>query len=362
LTRPRVTELLKQAYEHRLTILQAEAGYGKSTALAELAESAGPLAWYQVNEEDNDPLVFLLHLCHAFLRVIPDLPDLPLHYLENRDGSQGPLPWRGVIDQIINALSLHLDSSILLVLDDAHIVTEGGEVAHILDRLIALAPAQLHTVLSGRPIISLPTLARWRSQGEELFIDQSMLTFNSVEISSLFERHYGLALSHEDVEALLAYTEGWAIALQLIWQSIRSWTSSTIEFPPRWQTDSLDALFDMLAREVFERQPADVRDFLLITSTLRELRPEACDALQKAAGLPMADSASMLAYLRRQELFVVETAGDVLRYHHIFHNFLRQQAAPDQQRTWNLQAAEYFPDGQGSRIGHLSPDGGKGLG
>jgi ATP/maltotriose-dependent transcriptional regulator MalT len=52
-------------------------GYGKSTALAELAESAGPLAWYQVNEEDNDPLVFLLHLCHAFLRVIPDLPDLP---------------------------------------------------------------------------------------------------------------------------------------------------------------------------------------------------------------------------------------------------------------------------------------------
>ena len=342
LTRPRVTELLKQAYEYRLTVLQAEAGYGKSTALSELAESAAPLVWYQVNEEDNDPLVFLLHLCHAFLRVIPDLPDLPLHYLENRDGSQGPLPWRGVIDQIINTLSLNLDSSILLVLDDAHIVTEGGEVAHILDRLIALSPARLHTVLSGRPVISLPTLARWRSQGEELFIDQSMLTFNSAEISSLFERYYGLALSHEDVEALLAYTEGWAIALQLIWQSIRSWSSSAIQFPPRWQTDSLDALFDMLAREVFERQPADVRDFLLITSTLRELRPEACDALQKAAGHPLADSASMLAYLRRQELFVVETAGDILRYHHIFHNFLRGQAEPDQQRAWNLQAAEYF--------------------
>jgi LuxR family transcriptional regulator, maltose regulon positive regulatory protein len=342
LTRPRVTELLKQAYEHRLTILQAEAGYGKSTALAELAETAQPLAWYQVNEEDNDPLVFLLHLCHAFLRAVPDLPDLPLLQLENRDGSQGPLPWRGVIDQIINTLSLHLDAPLLLVLDDAHIATEGGEVAHIIDRLIALAPAQLHTVLSGRPVISLPTLPRWRSQGEELFIDQSMLTFNSTEISSLFETYYGLALSNEDVDALLAYTEGWAIALQLIWQSIRSRASSTLEFPPRWQTDSLGALFDMLAREVFERQPPDVRDFLLITSTLRDLRPEACDALQKTSGLPTADSAFMLAYLRRQELFVVETAGDVLRYHHIFHNFLRGQADPEQQRAWNLKAAEYF--------------------
>lgn len=355
LKRPRVTDLLAQAYDYRLTILQAEAGYGKSTALSELAETAKPLAWYQVNEEDNDPLVFLLHLCHAFLRAVPDLTGLPLQYLENRDGSQGPLPWHSVTDQIINALSIHTDTPILLVLDDAHIVTEGGEVAHIIDRLIALSPAQLHTVLSGRPVISLPNLPRWRSQGEELFIDQSMLTFNSAEIANLFTAQYGLELDADDVDALLAYTEGWAIALQLIWQSIRSRSTSAIEFPLRWQTDSLDALFDMLAREVFERQPPDVRDFLLITSTLRDLRPEACNALQKAAGIPTVDSASMLAYLRRQELFVVETAGDALRYHHIFHNFLREQAAPSQQRSWNLQAAGYFRAGNDpeSAVYHL---------
>ncbi|MBI5962474.1 MAG: hypothetical protein HY863_03275 [Chloroflexi bacterium] len=37
LVRPRVNQILSQALEHRLTILQAEAGYGKSTALAELS-------------------------------------------------------------------------------------------------------------------------------------------------------------------------------------------------------------------------------------------------------------------------------------------------------------------------------------
>jgi ATP/maltotriose-dependent transcriptional regulator MalT/DNA-binding SARP family transcriptional activator len=340
LARPRVMDIFVQAYEYRLTVLQAEAGYGKSTALAELAEKVKPLAWYQVNEEDNDPLVFLLHLCHAFLRADPGLPNLPLHFLETWDGSQGPLPWRDVIDQIINALSDHFDTPTLFVLDDAHIVTEAGEVAHIIDRLIRLAPPQLHVLLSGRPIITLPTLSRWRSQGDVLLVDQTALTFTASEIATLFATHYGLELSSDEVDALVTYTEGWAIALQLIWQSIRS--QATIQFPLHWQTDSLEALFDMLAREVFERQPADVRDFLLITSTLRELRPEACDSLRRAAGTAIGDSTSLLAYLRRQDLFVVETSGDVLRYHHIFHNFLRQQAAPDQRRAWNRMAADYF--------------------
>jgi DNA-binding SARP family transcriptional activator len=342
LTRPRVTELLMQAFEYRLTVLQAEAGYGKSTALSELAETVKPIAWYQVNEEDTDPLVFLLHLCHAFLRAVPDITNLPVHFLETWDGSQSPLVWRSVIDQVINALSVHLDSATLLVLDDANIVTEAGEVAHMIDRLIGLAPPHLHILISGRPVITLPTLSRWRSQGEVLIVDQSALTFTASEIASLFAIHYKLELSNDEVDALVTYTEGWAIALQLIWQTIRSQSPSAIEFPLHWQTDSLDALFDMLAREVFERQPADVRDFLLITSTLRDLRPDACNALRKAAGSAIGDSASMLAYLRRQDLFVVETAGDVLRYHHIFHNFLRQQATFDQRRAWNRMAANYF--------------------
>ena len=342
LARPRVTDIFKQAFEYRLTLLQAEAGYGKSIALAELAETVRPIAWYQVNEEDNDPLVFLLHLCHTFLRTLPNIQDLPVHFLETWDGSQGPLPWRSVVDQIINALSVHLDVPALLILDDAHIVTEAGEVAQIIDRLIGLAPDWLHILLSGRPVINLPTLSRWRAQGEVLVIDQTTLTFTPTEIASLFAKHYGLELSNEEVDALFTYTEGWAIALQLTWQSIRSQSPMAIEFPLRWQTDSLDALFDMLAREVFERQPTDVRDFLLITSTLRDLRPEVCDALRLAAGSSVADSLSMLAYLRRQDLFVVETAGNTLRYHHIFHNFLRQQTSPEQRRIWSRMAADHF--------------------
>ena len=54
--------------------------------------------------------------------------------------------------------------------------------------------------------------------------------------------------------------------------------------------------------------------------------------LRWAAGNPVGDSASMLAYLRRQDLFIVETAEGVMRYHHIFHNFLRQQSTFEQRQ------------------------------
>lgn len=341
LTRPRVNQVLRQALDYRLTILQAEAGYGKSTALAELAGELQSVIWYQANEEDNDPLVFLLQLCHALQQNL-SLTNLPIQYLEAWDGTQGPLPWRGLLDQIINAISESLIPPTLLILDDAHFLTESGELPLILDRLIGLAPVNFHVLLSGRPTITLPTLTRWRAQGEALILDQSTITFTKNEIASLFGSHYGLELTSEELDSLLEYTEGWAIGLQLIWQSIRTQSPLTLEFPLRWQTDSLETLFDMLAHEVFERQPADVREFLLITSTLRDLHPEICDALRNSAGYPTGDSASMLAYLRRQDLFVVETAEGYLRYHHIFHNFLRQQSTLEKRAQWNRDAAQHF--------------------
>ena len=342
LARSRVSESLKQAFDYRLTILQAGAGYGKSTALAELAGETKPIVWYQVNDEDNDPLVFLLHICHAIQQALPEIRDLPTTFLVSWSGGQGPLPWRSVLDQIINALSNGLDTPALLILDDAHHVTDTGEVPHMLDRLIGLAPANFHVLLSGRPTITLPNLSRWRAKGEVLFLDQMALTFTADEITSLFATHYNVDLTTEEANSLLTYTEGWAIALQLIWQNLRAQPVPSLDFSSRWQAASLEALFDLLAREVFAGQSADVREFLLITSTLRDLSPDVCDSLRRAVGNPVGDSASMLAYLRRQDLFIVETAEGVMRYHHVFHNFLRQQSSFEKRQQWNRIAADYF--------------------
>ncbi|HSF83619.1 MAG TPA: BTAD domain-containing putative transcriptional regulator [Anaerolineales bacterium] len=362
--RQRLNQMLLEALDYRLTLLLAGAGYGKSTALSVLAEQFKPLIWYQLTNEDSDTLVFLLHLCHATQHAIPGLKSLPTPYLEAWDVSHTALPWTWVIDQYINALSEKLNRPTILVLDDTPIATETTEIAHILDRLIGLAPPNLHIILAGRPPLSLPNLSRWRLRGEVLTIDQAALAFNADEINLLFGGHYGYKLTSEEVDALLDYTEGWAIALQLIWQNLRSESSTSIKDALSRQrtiaskgitSSSPDQLFEILAYEVFERQPIDIQDFLLVSSTLREMTPEACDALISTPERPSHNSAAMLAYLRRQELFVVEQSDGTLRYHKVFHDFLRQQAAPTKQLDWHARAAAYYKsqENTGAAIYHL---------
>jgi len=343
LPRPRIQQVLQEALQHRLTIVQAGAGYGKSTALTALAASHQPSIWYQMTGDDADVLVFLLHLCHATHLALPDLEELPVAFLESWDGTRGPLPASAVVDQYINALAGSLPAPTLLILDDIHLAAEASDISLLLDRLIGLAPHSLHIILAGRPPIQLPNLSRWRAQGEVLVIDQSDLAFTATEVASLFATHYGYELTPDEISELITATEGWAIALQMIWQSLRSGSSATLDEALLHQASSLDSLFEILAGEVFARQPADVQDFLLRSAVLHEMTPEICDALCDA---PHGSSTAMLAYLRRQDLFVTETGGGSLRYHHIFHGFLRQLASPEQRREWNLRAAAFFQERQ----------------
>ncbi len=333
LPRPRILRALQPAYQRRLTLLQAGAGYGKSVALAEFSRAQEGVIWYQAAAEDNDPLVFLLHLNHAIRQAFPTLSDLPLETLQHWDGTQSPLPWRDLTDQTLNALSA-LPSPALLLLDDAHLLLENGEIPHLLDRLIGRAPQPFHILLAGRPTLRLPSLSHWRARGEAAPLEQSTLAFTPQEISALFAAQYRLELSTEEVQRLAQYTEGWAIALQLAWQNLRrqpGWQ------PPAPLSDSQEALFDLLTREVLDQQPADVRHFLLLTATLRELNPAACNHLRAET-----DSHAMLAYLRRQDLFLTESAGGVLHYHPIFHDFLRAHQPPAQRPAWHQSAAAYF--------------------
>jgi LuxR family transcriptional regulator, maltose regulon positive regulatory protein len=341
LARPRVQSLLREALNYRLTLLQARAGYGKSTALAIASKEAQAVIWYQVSKEDGDPLVFLQYLCYATQIGLPGIQGLPLQLLESWDVNRGFLSLSSIVDQYLNVLTEYLELPCLLIIDDAHLILETGETVHLLDRLIALAPPHLHILISTRPKLQLPNLFYWRNRGEVLSLNQSVLAFTPAEITALFSDTYGYELSSDEAEILFESTEGWAIALQLIWQSLRTGTISSIEGAISAQDASLECLFDVLAQEVFSQQPQDVQDFLKLSSTLSVMTPASCDAL-----LETSDSKAMLAFLRRQDLFVVDLGNDSLRYHHIFHQFLRQMVSPEQMQIFHARAAAFYTSQQ----------------
>jgi DNA-binding SARP family transcriptional activator len=330
LHRPRLTARLAEALDYRLTLVHAGAGYGKSTALAALADLNVPLAWYSVADEDQDPLVFTAHLIYAFQHTLAELPQAPLFALERQSDQRDPGAWNTVMDALVNALSEALPGPTLLVLDDYHWVSDVPTIAAIVDRLVSYAPGDLHVILSGRHVPALPGLVVWRARGELLEIDHRDLAFTADEARTLYHSH---RLSSTAIESLIQETEGWAIALQLIEQRLHAGAAPDLLAAHLSPGD----LFAFLAQEVLQQQPADLQAFMLDTSVLRQMTPAACNAL-----CPGQDSIAYLTHLHERDLFVIDLGDESSRYHRLFHDFLRGRLAPERAAGLHQRAAEHF--------------------
>lgn len=337
LHRPRLIRRFLEALDYRLTIVQAGAGYGKSTSLASLTQEPYTLAWYHLGEEDVDPLVFLMHLLHTVRMAVPAISEAPLALLEGWDQGNGSFSWTAAVDVLVNELAEHAEEPVLLVLDDVHVLRDTNVPLRILDRLVGRAPADLHVILSTRYPLHTPSLVTWRARGEILEIGQEELAFTAEEIQALFRERYGLALTSEEVQRLGQETEGWAIALQLVWQGMRSGTSAVLPESLKRPTGPIEGLFAYLAQEILEQQSPDIRDFLLTTAILRELTPEVCDCLRDSE-----DSAAVLRYLLETGLFVVDLGDEHVRYHNLFRDFLLHQQEPERARAGHRRAAECY--------------------
>ncbi|HEY3367385.1 MAG TPA: BTAD domain-containing putative transcriptional regulator [Symbiobacteriaceae bacterium] len=337
LVRRRLQERLSEALEVPLTILHAGPGYGKTTALASfLAGQTCVTAWYAISEGDGDLLPFLLHFIYALREQNLLIGDKALSILQE---GQGPnRPWDLAAAALINDLVVSSGSTeTLIVLDDFHVVDESPAILAIVEHLVEHLPPQVHLLLATRRRPSLPGLPRWRARAEVLELGQADLAFTPEEVHALFRDQYGFDLTVHQADGLAGRTEGWIIALQLIWQGLRK-GSALLQ---GWDglPNSLEGLFTYLAQEVLDRQKPFVRRFLLATAALERLEPAVCDALIGEPG-----SASVLVALEENGLFTQAIGSGVWRYHQLFHQFLRESARRDA-AAWqahHLIAAQYF--------------------
>jgi ATP/maltotriose-dependent transcriptional regulator MalT len=358
LPRPALTAKLRAALDYRLTLVQAGTGYGKSTALAALDDGSLPLFWYSASEADADPQRFLSYLIAAFRVRLPDLSSLPqalLHEASQQVNQANGEAWAQVAEALANALHDALTQPALLVVDDYHFVSHSLEVNALAERLIAYMPPSLHAIVATRYPLDSPALVAWRVRGEVLEINRDALAFQPAEIEALFRETYGMQLTADEVVALAHQTEGWPIALQLVGQGLRSAgrpplpaagaqanghpDTATTLLAGGPASPSLSTLFSYLAHEVLGLQPPETAVFLRDTAVLRELTPAACNAVTGSA-----NGAEMLDRLSELDLFVVTLGERHYRYHHLFHDFLREQwaADPEGAQERHRRAAEYF--------------------
>jgi len=334
ITRPRLIERLNEGLHRKLTLISAPAGFGKTTLVSEwVAECESLTAWLSLDEADNDPARFMVYLIAALRTVAPEIGARVTSALEL---PQSPLT-ESILTALLNDISA-LQSSIVLVLDDYHLIDSKPVIAAIAF-LIEHLPPQMHLVITTREDPPLP-LPRLRAREQMTELRAADLCFTTSEVAAFMSDVMGLDLSERDVATLETRTEGWIAGLQLAALSMRGRDDLT-GFIQAFAGDDR-YIVDYLVEEVLQRQPQHLRRFLLQTSILDRLSGPSCDAVTGHE-----DSRKLLESLERSNLFVIplDDKRQWYRFHHLFAEVLRTYLVdehPDQVSALHLRSSEWF--------------------
>jgi LuxR family maltose regulon positive regulatory protein len=332
--RPGLTGLLDRSVAaHRLTLVSAAAGWGKSTLVGEwLAARGQPCAWLALDVADNDPARFWRYLSEALQRA-----GVPLD--EQAAGALAGSP-----EMRETGLSLMLGAvpadgtRTVVTLDDVHAITEPS-ILEAVAFLVEHLPESLRIVMTSRndPPIGL---ARLRARGDLGEIRSDALRFSDDDAAVLLRGAVGVDLPAGQVTALRTRTEGWAAGLYLAGLSLRGRDDAGAFIADFAGDDRL--VVDYLAAEVLEGQTPERREFLLRTAILGRLSGPLCDAVAETR-----DSARVLAELERSNLFLVplDNRREWYRYHHLFGELLRHEltlTAPETVAALHRRAAAWY--------------------
>jgi LuxR family maltose regulon positive regulatory protein len=196
--RPRLVERLNQGLHlrHRLALVSAPAGFGKTTLLSEWLSSQRSLsreygmspgdhpvgetpqsqiqdqesgihvAWLSLDNADNDPARFWSYVIAALQTVSADAGQAALARLQ----APQPPPVDAILISLVNELAA-ISEPFCLVLDDYHLIRTQS-IHDSLSWLVDHQPPQMHLVIATRadPPLPLPRL-RGRGQMTEIRVD-----------------------------------------------------------------------------------------------------------------------------------------------------------------------------------------------
>ncbi|QNK69547.1 LuxR C-terminal-related transcriptional regulator [Variovorax sp. PAMC26660] len=311
--RTAISEEIAAAATVKLVLVRAPAGFGKTTAMAQIRERMEAqgiaTAWLTLDRADNDVSRFLNCLAEAALRLGVEEPH-----------ANGPL-------DAVAALAAH-DAPFTLFLDDFEVVQEPA-VLGLVREIVEHLPRRGQIVIGSRGLPDLG-MGRLRARGQLIEIDTDRLRFSLEETSAFFGLRTALAmqaLPADMLSQLHRKTEGWVAAIWLASMALERHGTET-GFVERF-SGSDRAVAEYLAEDVLAHQPKEIRDFLLRTSILRQLDASVCQALN-----PRVDCAAILERLAASNLFLTPVGGDgdarAWRYHSLFADFLRAQLAREQ--------------------------------
>jgi LuxR family maltose regulon positive regulatory protein len=338
---------------HRLTLVSAQAGSGKTTLVSEwLHQQERPATWLSLDLNDDEPRRFLVYLVAALGQCDIITGKAALGQMEAPRLPQAD----ALIAEIINDLAAS-STPLILVLDDYHLV-QNEWIHEALGFLAEHQPPEVHLVIITRVDPPLP-LARLRGRGQITEIRDHDLRFSAEEADQFLNKVMELGLPAEAISTLERRTEGWIAGLQMAAISMQGRKQAGERAASVAQFGGTNRfILDYLMEEVLSQQSPAVQEFLIETSILGRMSGTLCDAVRSRAagsqygsratavrsgasgsqngseatgrdGRPgmagVLDSQAILAQLEHSNLFVAPLDDERrwYRYHHLFADLLR---------------------------------------
>jgi LuxR family maltose regulon positive regulatory protein len=309
--RPRVHALLDDAARHRVSIVSAGPGWGKTTSVAGWVASAHgqvtATAWVSLRAADNNLAAFWksVHEAVSSTGLLGAGHPLAGVSLSGRVTDE-------VLHRLHDALRL-LPAPLLLVLDDVQLIDDPAVIA-VLSRVATLdTPLRLMLLSRADPLLPVHTL---RLSGDLAELTTTDLAFDADEVAELAVSH-GLRLTPADTEHLRRTTEGWPAGLRLACLQL-SRETTVVDVTAFGGTTR--SVADYLLAEVVDRTPPDVRDFLLRTSVVEQVSAGLAEAI-----VPHLSGQRTLEWLEGHNGFVTAlgTDGQWFRYHTLLRDLLQ---------------------------------------
>lgn len=338
LPRRRLVDLAQVAAKHKVSVIQAAAGFGKTSLMSQwyqlLRENGRTVAWLNIDSLGLAAIDLLAYLGAALAEALP----YSRKAIDAAVESRRHLSADALLTTLINWVA-EADSSIMLFIDDLHFLP--AESTAQLARFVQLAPKSLHFVIASRTQVDLG-LAAVRARGQLLEIGMNDLRFTADETRAYIEN---AGWSNADLDAITLLerrTDGWITGIKLASLAYRAGDfsyQSLLNYSGTHHDVS-----DFFAEQVLSTQEQEVKSFLLKTSLLDRFCTDLCDhALQTHK------SRGILDKIEASGLFLIgiDRERQWYRYHPLFRDFLSRQLHHSNfpsRKTLLQRAAQWFQE------------------
>src|SRR5690625_2020191 len=297
---------MNEATGYRLTILHSGPGFGKSMGVAQFFKDVNlSYSWY----------------------TLPNLATSSTFIKEDE--------LRQWMALFINELCA-IEHSLTIIIDDYHLVDHVFQINFIMEKIIELLPPHVRIIIVTRTLPKWSNLLRLKLKDHFYEMTKDDLVFSQDEITVYLEDYFNIEIEEEKAAEMVAITEGWAIAINLMALHL---SESELTFSnmlkPVFQN-----LFDYLSEEVFQRRTKEEQAWLLAFAIFPTFSVELMEEFYEERAV------TVLQQLALEHGFIQSLAEEnTYRFHALYLRFLRNkwlQTEPDKYVELQKRATKYY--------------------